>query len=233
MEHSIESMTVLKGRSILITGASRGLGRALCLRLASLGARIGMVARGEEDLKKVEEEIRASGGHAFAIAADVSDKNAIHPIAGIAAELLGPVDILINNASSLGPTPLRSLLDTECEDFEGVLQTNLLGPFRLTRALLGSMILRGGGVVVNISSDAASSAYPNWGIYSASKAALAHLTRVWAEELAATPVKFLSLDPGEMDTRMHADAIPDADPATLARPEEVADRIAGEIAGAV
>ncbi|MFN3199460.1 MAG: SDR family NAD(P)-dependent oxidoreductase [Bradymonadia bacterium] len=212
----------LNKSSILITGASRGLGRALAIEAARRGARVGLVARSAEALEAVVDEIRAGGGEAHALPADISDAWAIHPLAGRAHMALGPVSILINNASRLGPTPLRSLLDTECEDLAAVFETNLVGPFRLTKQLLGPMITRGQGVVVNISSDAAVEAYPTWGAYGASKAALDHLTRIWAEELRAHGVRLLAVDPGEMNTQMHAEAIPDADPSSLADPADVA-----------
>ncbi|MEZ4451548.1 MAG: SDR family oxidoreductase [Nannocystaceae bacterium] len=215
----------LSGVPTLVTGASRGLGRALALALADAGARLVLVAREAAPLQAVVREVRARGGEAHAVVADVGDKAAIHAIAGQAAALVGPIDLLIHNASTLGPTPLRLLLDTECEDLEAVLAVNLVGPFRLTKAIAGSMALRGQGLVITISSDAAVEAYPEWGAYSISKAALDHLARIWAAELAEAGVDFLAIDPGEMDTKMHADAIPDADPATLARPEAVAAAI--------
>jgi NAD(P)-dependent dehydrogenase (short-subunit alcohol dehydrogenase family) len=87
------------------------------------------------------------------------------------------------------------------------------------------MTVRAGGVVVNITSDASVSAYPTWGAYGVTKAALDHLTRIWAAELEATGVTLLAVDPGEMDTRMHADAMPDADRSTLQSPDVIADRI--------
>lgn len=98
---------------------------------------------------------------------------------------LGDVDILFNVASYLGQTPLRLLVDTDCEDMEQVLQTNVIGPFRLTKALLPSMLLKQKGLVVNISSDAAMNAYPTWGSYSISKAASDHQSRIFDEELKA------------------------------------------------
>src|SRR4029450_9708666 len=135
-------------------------------------------------------------------------------------------DVLVNNASALGPIPLASLADTECEDLEHALATNLVAPFRLTRALLGALASsareRGGAVVVNISSDAAVNPYPNWGAYGASKAALAHFTRIWHEELAEEGLRFIAFDPGDMDTPLHAQAVPDADPQSLRRPEDAA-----------
>ncbi len=215
----------LHSLNTLITGGSRGLGRALAQSLAAAGARVVLVARHKEALDETVDSIRANGGVAHGIVADIADKNAIFAIAGEAAALVGPIDLAINNASTLGPTPLPLLLDTECEDLERVFAVNVIGPFRLTKVLAGSMALRGRGTVINISSDASVEAYPTWGAYSASKAASDHLTRIWGAELEKTGVRFLSVDPGEMDTAMHAAAIPDADPASLAPPEDIAERI--------
>ncbi len=219
----------IRDTSSLVTGASRGLGRALAARLAQAGSRVVLVAREVEPLERAAQEIRAAGGIAHAVAADIGDKDAIYPLAGQAAALVGPIDILVNNASTLGPTPLRLLLDTECEDLERALAVNLVGPFRLGKVLAGSMALRRRGTVVNVSSDAAVEPYPTWGAYAASKAALDHLGRVWAAELAEHGVRVLAVDPGEMDTRMHADAIPDADRSTLADPDDIARRIVAMI----
>ena len=216
-------MEDLKGRGVLVTGASRGLGKALARALAKRGAKVVLVARGEEELTKTVNAIRSEGGEAHGLAFDIGDKEAIHRIAGAASALVGNVDVLVHAASTLGPLPMPALLDTECEDFAKVLEVNLVGPFRLTKVIAGSMAARGRGLVIFVSSDAAVSAYANWGAYGISKAAQDHLARTFAAELA--PVRFLAIDPGEMDTKMHADALPDADPATLARPEDVAARI--------
>jgi NAD(P)-dependent dehydrogenase (short-subunit alcohol dehydrogenase family) len=215
----------LRNQAALVTGASRGLGAALARRLAEKGARVVLVARHREPLDAVVHSIREAGGDAYALAADVADKRAVYPLAGAAAELVGPVDLLIHNASELGPTPLRLLLDTECEDLERVVSVNLVGPFRLTKAIAGSMALRGRGTIVHVSSDASVNAYSGWGAYSASKAALDQLGRVLAVELAPHGVRVLSVDPGDMNTAMHRAAMPDADPASLAEPDDVAARI--------
>ena len=167
-------------------------------------------ARHDGPLADTVATIRGAGGRAHAIAADLGDKEAIHKIAGQAQAVAGPIDLLINNASELGPTPLRLLLDTECEDLERVLAVGLVGPFRLTKVIAAHMALRGGGTVVNISSDAAVAAYPRWGAYGATKAALDHLTRIWAAELEPHGVKLFAVDPGEMNTAMHRAAIPEA-----------------------
>lgn len=215
----------LKAAAALVTGASRGLGRALGEQLAAAGARVVLVARSEKELHEVVAGIRSRGGEAHALVADVGRKEDVYPLVGAAAALVGPIDLLIHNASALGPTPLRLLLDTECEDLSAVLETNLVGPFRLSKAIGGSMALRKTGTIVHISSDASVNAYERWGAYSVSKAALDHLSRLWAAELSERGVRVLSVDPGEMDTQMHKDALPDADPATLAQPAQVAERI--------
>lgn len=215
----------LSGKAVLITGGSRGLGRALGQRLTERGARVVLLARGREELGSAVEAIRAAGGDAHGIVDDVADKAAVYRIAGAAAELVGPIDVLIQNASTLGRLPMPLLLDTDCEDLAAVLEANLVGPFRLGKAIVGSMAARGRGVVVHVSSDAAVNGYPRWGAYGVSKAALDHLARVWAAEVEGFGVRFLSVDPGEMDTRMHADAMPDADRSVLADPGAVASRI--------
>ena len=215
--------------AMLVTGASRGLGAALARRLGRAGARLALVARGHEELDAIAREIRAAGGEAHALPGDLGDKRDAHRIAGAAAALVGPIDVLVHNASTLGPVPLPLLLETDCEDLDRVLAVNLVGPFRLTKIVAGAMALRGRGLVVHVSSDAAVAAYPRWGAYGVSKAAQDHLGRVLAAELEGTGVRVVSVDPGEMNTRMHADALPDADPATLADPDRVARRLAALI----
>ena len=215
----------IQNASVLITGGSRGLGRELARGLAARGASVVLVARGQEELNQAVEEIRSNGGNAHAIVADVGDKNAIHSIAAQAAALAGPIDVLIQNASTLGPVSLRLLLDTDCEDLERALDVNLVGPFRLAKALAGPMVLRGSGLVLSITSDASIQAYPEWGVYSVSKAALDHMNRLFASELHDTGVQFLCVDPGDMDTAMHAAAVPDADRSKLQKPDDAARRI--------
>jgi NAD(P)-dependent dehydrogenase (short-subunit alcohol dehydrogenase family) len=215
----------IRNASVLITGGSRGLGKALGIASAAAGAKVVLVARGTAELNETVQQIRGAGGEAYGITADIGDKNAIYAIAGQAAALVGPLDILVQNVSTLGPVPLRLLLDTDCEDLERVLEVNLVGPFRLAKVIVGSMVLRGKGIMISITSDASVEAYSGWGSYSMSKSALDHMSRLLAAELNDTGVRFLTVDPGEMDTRMHADAMPNADIAALARPGDVAKRI--------
>lgn len=218
------------GVRVAITGGSSGLGLALVRELLNRGAKVAFVARGRDGVERVVRELPEAHG----IVGDVSRKEDIHPIAMQILGALGRLNVLINNASDLGPTPLALLADTECEDLERALATNVLGPFRLTKALLGSLGASAregrGAVVVNVSSDAAINAYPNWGAYGASKAALHHLSRIWNEELIAAGVGVISFDPGDMDTPLHAAAIPDADRSTLKRPDAAARELSETVA---
>jgi NAD(P)-dependent dehydrogenase (short-subunit alcohol dehydrogenase family) len=213
-----------RNTAVLITGASRGLGYALAEALGARGAKLAIVSPHAGRLAAARERLAAAGIVAHAIRGDVGEKEAIHRILGQAQALAGPIDVLIHNASTLGPSPLCGLVDTDCEDFTRALELNVLGPFRLSRALAAGMVVRGRGLIVHVSSDAAVEAYPQWGAYAVSKAALDQLSRVWAAELAATPVRVLSIDPGEMNTDMHREALPDADPRSLLDPREVAAR---------
>jgi len=209
---------------VAITGGTSGLGLALVRLLVVKGARVAFVARTAPAVELIAHETGACG-----IVGDVGRKDDIYPLALQITGNLGGLDALINNASSLGPTPLLPLADTECEDLEQSLAVNLLGPFRLTKALLGALAASArqgsGAVVINVSSDAAVSSYAGWGAYGASKAALRHLTAIWAEEEKAEGISFLSIDPGDMDTPLHALAIPDADPTSLKRPEDAAAEV--------
>jgi len=212
----------LVGLRVAITGGTSGLGLALVRELLARGSRVAFVARGRNRVEQIARE----SDRAHGIVGDISVQDEIYPIAVQITGELGGLDVLVNNASDLGPTPLALLADTACEDLERALATNVLGPFRLTKALLGALAASAregrGAVVLNISSDAALNPYARWGAYGASKAALHHMTRIWEEESAAEGVHFLSLDPGDMDTPLHALAAPDSDPTTLRRPEVAA-----------
>jgi NAD(P)-dependent dehydrogenase (short-subunit alcohol dehydrogenase family) len=213
-----------------VTGGTSGLGRALVAELIHRGARVAFVARHADAVRSTADELRGSHG----IVGDVSRKDDIYPLALQITGTLGGLDVLVNNASSLGPVPLSLLADTSCEDLEQALATNLVGPFRLTKALLGSLAAsaREGRhpIVVNISSDAAVTPYETWGAYGASKAALLHLGRIWDEELRGEGVRVVSIDPGDMDTRLHELAVPGTDRLALKRPEDAAREIADAIA---
>ena len=216
----------LHGRRVAITGGTSGLGLALVRELYRRGAAVAFVARTAGRVDAVAAAIPGVTG----IAGDVARKDDTHPIALQITAALGGVDVLVNNASSLGPVPLAPLADTECEDLEAAFATNVIGPFRLTKALLGALAASAregrAPLVVNVSSDAAEHAYPLWGAYGSSKAALRHLSHIWREELVGLGIDIVAVDPGDMDTPLHAAAVPDADRSTLKRPEQAAAEIA-------
>ncbi len=218
----------LHGLRAIVTGGTAGLGLALVEELTRRGATVGFVARDEARVRAVQARVPRAVG----VVGDVAIKTDIHPIATQLVGRLGGLDLLIHNASSLGPERLRPLADTECEALELALATNVLGPHRLTRALLGALASSAregrGGLVLAISSDAAISPYPGWGAYGASKAALHHMSRVWDEERPGG-VRFLSRDPGDMDTELHAIAVPDADRSTLKSPALSARELIDEL----
>jgi NAD(P)-dependent dehydrogenase (short-subunit alcohol dehydrogenase family) len=226
-------MEIMKGLRVAVTGGTSGLGLALVRELTRRGARVAFVARGRERVAQVARELPGTHG----VVGDVAAKDDIYPIALQVLGELGGLDVLINNASDLGPERLRLLADTDCEDLERAIAANVLGPFRLTKAVLGALAASAregrGALVVNVSSDAAINAYPTWGAYGASKAALRHLTAIWDAELEAEGVRFISPDPGDMDTPLHAQAVPDADRATLKRPAEAAVELLDRIAAAL
>lgn len=232
-KHIIDSIAAPPGLRVAVTGGTSGLGLALVREFLARGAQVAFVARNRARVARTAQLHAGSHG----IAGDVASKEQIHPIAMQIVGLLGGLDVLINNASDLGPTPLALLGDTACEEFERALATNLIGPFRLSKALLGALAAsaraRRGAVVLNVSSDAARNAYPRWGAYGASKAALRHLSRIWDAELAQEGVRFLTLDPGDMDTPLHAAAVPDADRAALKPPQQAARELADAIAAAL
>jgi NAD(P)-dependent dehydrogenase (short-subunit alcohol dehydrogenase family) len=220
----------IHGQRVAVTGGTSGLGLALVRALHARGAQVAFVAR---DAARVANTAAALPG-THGIAGDVARQNDTHRIALQIHTALGGLDVLINNASSLGPVPLRLLADTDCEDLETALATNLVGPFRLTKAVLGALgaAAREGrpARIVNVVSDAAVTPYPGWGAYGASKAALQHMSRIWDEELREHGVRVIALDPGDMDTPLHALALPDADPAGLKRPDDAAREILERLA---
>lgn len=204
-------------RVALITGASRGLGRTLATFLAAQGFDLILDARGQDALDTAATELRAFGGHVIAVVGDVSAPG--HRRALIAAaEGLGRLDLLVNNASILGPSPLPALAGYPLEALEQVLAVNTLAPLALTQDALG-LLARSSGLVVNISSDAAVGGYPGWGGYGASKAALDLLSLTLASELHEQQVAVVSVDPGDLRTQMHQDAFPGEDISDRPLPE--------------
>jgi NAD(P)-dependent dehydrogenase (short-subunit alcohol dehydrogenase family) len=202
----------------LITGASRGLG----LEVARLGARRGMplvlTARGEDALRAAATELGVRT-EVLALAGDVADPAHAERLVRAGLERFGQIDVLVNNASTVGPSPMPRLEEYPVQALEEVLRVNLAAPLRLIQLVLPGMRARGGGVIVNVSSDAGVEAYPGWGGYGTSKAALEHLSRVLAAELEGSGVRVYVVDPGDMNTQMHREAEPGVDLSGLPGPE--------------
>ncbi|MDP9326259.1 MAG: SDR family oxidoreductase [Candidatus Dormibacteraeota bacterium] len=226
-------MKRLAGKTAVITGASRGLGRAMTLAFAREGASLAIAARGREELDRVAEEARALGADVLTIVADMRVTRDVERVVVLTLDHFNRVDILVNNASELGPTPLPQLVDYPPHVFADVLKVNLQAPFHLTWSLLGGMLQHDSGVVINVTSDVAVHGYPGWGAYSVSKAAIEGLTRTWAAELEGTNVHIFAVDPGDMNTEMHRAALPEDDPAELLNPADVAEAFVAIAAGDV
>ncbi len=199
----------------VITGASRGLGRALATELARRQWHLVLDARGAEDLGAVQAQL--PGGPHHAMAGDITDPTHRTNLV-TAARALGGASVLVNNASSLGASPLPAFSDLDPATYVDLLRVNLVAPMALTAALL-PQLRQHEGRVLNISSDAAVEPYETWGGYGSSKAALDHAGRVLAAEEPA--LRIYSLDPGEMRTRMHQDAFPGEDISDRPEPETV------------
>lgn len=212
----------LDGKVALITGGSRGLGRAIAQAYAQEGARLAICARNTAPLDQAAEGLRALGAEVLAIQADASDRHDVERLVSLTQERFGSIDILVNNAAILGPSPMPLLLDYPADDFAEVLRVNAVGPFLVTRQVLGAMLQRGEGSVINLTSEAGAVGYAGWGAYGISKFALEGLTETWAAEVAETGVRVNMVDPGEMATEMHALAVPDCD-YELAQPTDLTE----------
>lgn len=203
----------------LITGASRGFGEALATALADAGWRLILDSRGEQSLARVVERLSARAP-VVGIPGDVTDP-AHRQQLGEAVAVSGSLDMLVNNASALGPSPLMPLTEADLAAFSSVMETNVVAPLGVFQAVVAYMAA--GAIVVNISSDAAMEPYPGWGLYGSSKAALDQLSAVMAAERGDLVV--YSFDPGDMRTRMAQDAFPGEDISDRLDPAEVVPRL--------
>lgn len=219
-------MSRLQGKYALITGASQGLGFELALAFARAGAAgIAIVARNKALLDVARDLIQevAPTLRVLAIVADVSQAQDIERVVATTLnEFGGRIDVLVNNASTIGPSPMPFLLDYPLEDFRNVLNTNLIAPFLLIKKVLPAMI-ENGGSIINVTSDAGITGYPGWGAYGISKFGLEGLSQTWASELEESNVRVNWVDPGNMNTAMHRAAEPDEDPTQWANPEDVTE----------
>ncbi|HEY7982152.1 MAG TPA: SDR family oxidoreductase [Candidatus Eremiobacteraceae bacterium] len=211
-----------KGKTALVTGASRGLGFELAQLLAQRGANLVIAARHKAALEAVAARC-SRHTDVVALALDVSE--GAEAIVDAGCRRFGGIDLLVNNASELGPSPMPPLASLPWRSLEHILRVNVTAPLHLTQLVLPSMRRNGAGTIVNVSSDAGVNAYPGWGGYGASKAALEHISRTLSAELEATGIRVIVVDPGDMDTQMHRDAEPGVDLSHLAEPRTVAAAI--------
>lgn len=198
----------LAGATAVITGASRGIGRAIALRLASAGADVALWARDEPALRGVADEITAAGGRALPLVVDVTDSEAVNRAAATVRRALAPVQVLVNNAGEVLRKPTAEITDAE---WRRVMAVNVDGTFLVTRAFLPDLT-RAGGRVINIASISGREGTALLAAYCAAKHAVVGFTRALAEELRAAKVCVNAICPGSVDTAMLREGMPGAVP---------------------
>ena len=208
------------GRIALVTGASRGIGRAVSLALAEAGAHVVLVARTTGALEDVDDEVRARGGQATLVRLDLRKGEQVDALGPSLYQRFGKLDILVANAGILGPlSPLTHVPEDKWAD---VMNINLTANWRLIRTLDPLLQRSDAGRAVFVSSGAATAKNAYWGPYAVSKAGLEALVKTYAHEVASTAVRVNLINPGPIRTAMRAKAFPGEDPMTLATPEEIA-----------
>lgn len=214
-------MRLLEQKVVIITGASRGLGRALAHRFSREGAGLVICSRSEMSIRTVEEEIRGEGRDCVALAVDISKPSDVENLLGAAFTRYERIDVLVNNASLLGPR--EWVLDYPYREWIDVLDVNLTGAFLVTKAVLKSMVEQRSGSIINVSSGVGTVGKPRWGAYLVSKFGIEGFTLMLAEELKDCNVRVNAVDPGPMRTPMRRAAYPEEDPNKLKSPDEITD----------
>ena len=213
-------MGVLDGQVALVTGASRGIGRATALELARLGAHLVLTARTQGALEEVDDELRAAGGTATLLPLDLKNAESLDPLGPTLQQRFGRLDILIHNAGALGKlTPAGHIMP---KDFADCVAVNLTATYRLIRTCAPLLVAAPAGRAVFLSSTVARAPRAFWGAYGATKAGMENLVLSWAQEVEKTALRINLFNPGGTATRMRAQAYPGEDPNTLPQPVDVA-----------
>jgi 3-oxoacyl-[acyl-carrier protein] reductase len=215
-------MSLLQDRTAIVTGAGRGIGKSICLALASAGAHVVAAARSGDELQSLVEEIHADGGRATAVKTDISLERDISALFEKADAIGGGVDIVVNNAGIgiFGP-----VVEFKSADFDTIMDVNLRGTFLCCREAVARMIPRKSGYIINISSVVGFKGYPNQAAYTASKHGIMGITKSLANEVSDEGIRVSAILPGGVDTTLVGDARPDLDRSILMHPDDVAQSV--------
>jgi NAD(P)-dependent dehydrogenase (short-subunit alcohol dehydrogenase family) len=213
----------LQGRVALVTGASRGIGRAAALAYAEAGAHVVALARTTGALEELDDAIRAIGGSATLVPADLADAGAIEKLGPALLQRWGKLDIMLANAGILGP--LAPLTHASPKEWAQVFDINVSANWRLLKSVEPALQASDAGRVILLSSGAAHKCMAYWGPYSISKAAVEAMARTYANETSTSPLRVMLVNPGPLRTRMRAQAMPGEDPQTLRTPEDLAPHL--------
>lgn len=211
----------LKGKVALVTGASRGIGKAIALRYVQEGARVFVCGRDSSDLSKAVEEIGRVGADIDGTAGDVSQIDEVRRIVAAAQARFGAIDILVNNASILGPRV--PIVEYPPADWQRVLDVNLTGLYLMTQLVVQEMLARRRGSIINLTSGVGRTGKARWGAYAVAKFGVEGFSQVLADELKGSGVRVNVVNPSATRTAMRAAAYPEEDPLTLPVPEAISE----------
>ena len=209
----------LKGKTAIVTGASKGIGKSIALTLSKAGATIVLAARHEKDLAGVEAEIRSAGGACLSVPTDVSDEHQVVKLAKRSIEEYGKIDILVNNA---GYGVFSKVMDTETRDYDGMMSVNLRGVFLACKAVLPTMIEHKSGEIINIASLAGKNSFVGGATYSATKWGLIGFSRSLMLEVREFSIRVVSICPGSVNTNFSNHS---KDSGKIIQPQDVADTV--------